>query len=394
MAAAMEVGAEKAVPAEVLEAARSVGGLGIACSQDGDCMSFDLFLTQDPSTKVTLADWPESVAAVRENPQAWLEALGNPAALSAIDSRSHELAERAASLISVLAGNLGIAHGNENTVERRKSMAVGSEGLKEPIEVPRFLRDAAARLGGIAIMMEPAGGDTIAVDVMRTDCADERHALLTVDADMLQDAAAWPGYLYRAQRVYDRSLGDAKLSDHLSALAAAIERDSAADLGLMEGEKTWLSVSTYADNGRLAISIECDEGPYSGLTVNLLGTEGLPEDVVFIDHNLPGDIAQKILGILNAERISGLTVPCGFLDFQGYRIDAGALVKLAPCCFDELPEALQDMADAVDDIRQGESIPHAAEQIAQAASAAADLGRADDKAGVRSDEKPAKGYER
>lgn len=88
---------------------------------------------------------------------------------------------------------------------------------------------------------------------------------------------------------------------------------------IVKGRTLILSKGHYANNGNLAIAVDCTDGePWSTLTVNLGGP--LPEDMAFIDSN--NNSAELIEACEKAGYIkpSPIVETSGFCTFRAYWI--------------------------------------------------------------------------
>lgn len=87
------------------------------------------------------------------------------------------------------------------------------------------------------------------------------------------------------------------------------------------GEETDVDIikAQYAVNGRLALEIYCDEGPYGRLTVNIDGPV-FGDNYAYIDvNNMPG--AVRFLESIGAGEATGYGCASGFVMYPLFRFN-------------------------------------------------------------------------
>ena len=78
-----------------------------------------------------------------------------------------------------------------------------------------------------------------------------------------------------------------------------------------------LEKGAYSNNGHIALSLWCDEGPYATLTVNLSETKRYPKNYGFVDtNNFPrGEDLIREIGI---GKYTGIMARCGWCMYPLY----------------------------------------------------------------------------
>lgn len=81
-----------------------------------------------------------------------------------------------------------------------------------------------------------------------------------------------------------------------------------------------LSQSEYTNNGHIALSIWCEDGPFADLTVNLDTTKKYPKNYGYVDtNNLP--ISMALIKRLGIGTWTGITDYSGWCEYPLYEFD-------------------------------------------------------------------------
>lgn len=81
-----------------------------------------------------------------------------------------------------------------------------------------------------------------------------------------------------------------------------------------------LSQSEYANNGHIALSVWCDDGPLADLTVNLDTTKKYPKNYGYVDtNNFP--TATMLIYRLGIGTWTGTTGQSGWCEYPLYEFD-------------------------------------------------------------------------
>ena len=85
-----------------------------------------------------------------------------------------------------------------------------------------------------------------------------------------------------------------------------------------------LEKGAYSNNGHIALSLWCDEGPYANITVNLEQTKRFPKNFGFVDTNnfSAGVDLIKQLGIGKPTGVRGIS---GWCEYPLYEFDEEAI---------------------------------------------------------------------